>query len=118
MQLRWVGLTLVCVAMLVAGQLLFKRAALQWEPDGFNWDAVVTFFSPTLIAAVTLYGVCTVLWVIVLKHVPLTVALPFNALIFIFVPIAAHLLFSETVSLNTFLGGALIIAGVFLATRA
>jgi len=112
---RWVLLTLVCVAMLVIGQLLFKRAALQWRVDGVSWTTVSTFFSPTLIAAVLLYGFTTILWVLVLKHVPLVLALPFNALVFVAVPIASYFLYSEPVGTKTFVGGALIIVGVMIA---
>lgn len=114
---RWVLLTLVCVSFLVIGQLLFKRAAGQWRVEGLSLVTLTTFFTPTLIAAVLLYGVTTVLWVLVLKHVPLALALPFNALVFIAAPVAAHFLFGESLSPNTFIGGALIIAGVFVAVR-
>jgi drug/metabolite transporter (DMT)-like permease len=110
-------LTLVCVSMLVVGQLLFKRAAGQWRVEGMSWTTVTTFFSPTLVAAIILYGLTTILWVLVLKHVPLAIALPFNALVFIVAPVAAHYLFGEALSANTFIGGALIVAGVFIAVR-
>ncbi|HVO87568.1 MAG TPA: EamA family transporter [Casimicrobiaceae bacterium] len=116
-QPRWIVLTLVCVAMLVVGQLLFKRAATQWKVDGVSWTTVVTFFSPTLIAAVLLYGMTTVLWVLVLKHVPLVLALPFNSLVFIAAPVAAYWLFDEPVTWRTLVGGAMIVAGVIVAVR-
>ena len=114
---RWVLLTLLCVGFLVIGQLLFKRAAGQWRVEGMSLVTVTSFFTPTLIGAVLLYGVTTVLWVLVLKHVPLALALPFNALVFIAAPVAAHYLFGESISANTFIGGALIIAGVLVAVR-
>jgi drug/metabolite transporter (DMT)-like permease len=117
MQGRWVLLTLVCVAFLVIGQLLFKRAAAQWRVEGLSMVTVTSFFTPALIGALALYGLTTVLWVFVLKHVPLALALPFNALVFIAAPVAAHYLFGESISGNTFIGGALIIAGVFVAVR-
>lgn len=117
MQARWVALTLVCVGFLVIGQLLFKRAATQWRVEGLSLVTLTTFFTPTLIGAVLLYGLTTVLWVFVLKHVPLALALPFNALVFIAAPVAAHYLFGEAISIKTFIGGALIIAGVFIAVR-
>jgi drug/metabolite transporter (DMT)-like permease len=117
MQTRWIVATLACVAMLVVGQLLFKRAAAAWRVDGASWTTVVTFFSPPLVAALAVYGLATVLWVLVLKHVPLSVALPFNALVFIAAPVAAHYLYAEAISWNTFAGGALIVAGVLVAAR-
>ena len=56
MQGRWVLLTLVCVAFLVIGQLLFKRAAAQWRVEGLSLVTVTSFFTPTLIAALVLFA--------------------------------------------------------------
>jgi len=117
MQARWLLLTLLCVVLLAIGQMLFKSAAGQWRVDGWSWATLRSFLSPALIAGLVLYAVTTVLWVYVLRTVPLTVAYSVFALTFVIVPLVAYLFFEEPLTLNTFLGSALIVAGVIVTVR-
>jgi len=114
---RWLLLTLLCVVLIAAGQMLFKIAAAQWRIDGWSWATVRGFLSPTMILALMLYGLTTILWVFVLHSVPLSVAYPIYALVFVLVPVAAHFLFGEALSWNTVIGGAIIMLGVVIAVR-
>ena len=117
MSTRWLLLTLLCVVLIAAGQMLFKIAAAQWRIDGWSWATVRGFLSPTMILALMLYGLTTILWVFVLHSVPLSVAYPIYALVFVLVPVAAHFLFGEALSWNTVIGGAIIMLGVVIAVR-
>ncbi|MBI2769640.1 MAG: EamA family transporter [Burkholderiales bacterium] len=69
-----------------------------------------------LIAAVLVYGVATALWVSLLREMPLTVAYPFAALAFFFVPVMGHLLLDEPLRWQTLLGAAVISAGVWISS--
>ena len=40
MSTRWLLLTLLCVVLIAAGQMLFKVAAAQWRIDGWSWCAM------------------------------------------------------------------------------
>ena len=80
-------LTLACVVLIVVGQLMMKAAAGQWHVDGLSWSALRAFFSPIMIAALVLYGFATLLWVYVLRTVPLSSAYAMFSLAFVIVPV-------------------------------
>ncbi len=103
---------------IAAGQILFKRAASQVGSGmSMSWLLDVARL-PSMWIAVTLYAAATVLWVRILTTVPLSRAYPFVALAFVLVPAAGYLFFQETITPRYALGTALIIAGVFVASRA
>jgi drug/metabolite transporter (DMT)-like permease len=114
---RWLLLTLLCVVLIAAGQMLFKVAAAQWRIDGWSWATMRGFLSPAMVSALFLYGLTTILWVFILHAVPLSVAYPIYALVFVLVPVAAHFLFGEPWSWNTLVGGGIIMLGVIIAVR-
>ena len=99
--------------LLAAGQILFKKAALK-----LNSEVVVTLSGILanywLIAAVALYGSATLLWVIILRTVPLSLAYPFAALGFVIIPVAAFFIFNEKSNINYVIGHEYIIAGIIL----
>lgn len=107
-----IALTLVCVAGIAAGQILFKKAAMHLpaNPQLVDW-----LLNGWLIAALILYGVTTLLWIWVLRHAPLHLAYPFMALAFIIVPLLSHYFLGEPINIKTFIGGALIVIGVSLS---
>jgi drug/metabolite transporter (DMT)-like permease len=117
MSTRWLLLTIVCVAMIATGQLLFKVAATQWRIDGWTLATARGFFSPALLAALVIYGLTTILWVLILRSVPLSVAFPLYALVFLMVPVGAHLMLGEPWSWNAMIGGGVIVVGVIIASR-
>jgi len=117
MPARSMLLTLACVALIAVGQLMLKAAAKQWRVDDLSWSAARSFFSPIMIAALVLYGLATLLWVYVLRTVPLSSAYAIFSLAFVVVPILAHYALGEPLSTNALVGGAIIVVGVVVATR-
>ena len=69
-----------------------------------------------LIAALALYGITTLGWVWILRHAPLHMAYPFMGLAFLIVPTLAWTFLGEPLHWRTLAGGALIMAGVALAS--
>ena len=106
---------LVTVVSISAGQVLFKTAA-------GRANAANSMLAPDvlgiLLAAVTLYGGATLVWVYVLRHVPLSAAYVFMSLSFVIVPILSWLLFKENLTARYFMGMALIVAGILLSISA
>ena len=103
---------------IAAGQLLFKRAAMQiGSATGTGWVLDVARL-PTMWLALALYGAATLLWVRILTTVPLSRAYPFMALAFVLVPAAGYLFFDENITAKYAIGTALIIAGVVVVARA
>ena len=109
------ALTIICVIGISLGQMLFKKAALMLPPQPglLDW-----FLNTWLIGALVLYGVTTLAWVWVLRVAPLHLAYPFMGLAFVFVPILGALFLHEPISWQTIGGGALILAGIALASSA
>jgi drug/metabolite transporter (DMT)-like permease len=116
MTIRWLLLTVVCVALLSLGQMLFKAAAGQWHIEGWGWSTWRGLLSAPMVVALTVYAATTILWVFILRQLPLSVAYPVYALSFLFVPLLAYLTFGEPLTARTLLGGAIIIIGIFVAT--
>lgn len=104
---------LLTVCALSAGQILFKLAA---QSINFSRDAwLSSMFEPRLLIALAVYAVATVMWLAVLKIMPLRMAYPFVALAFVIVPIMAHFFLGEKLNFNTFIGAALIGTGVYVS---
>jgi undecaprenyl phosphate-alpha-L-ara4N flippase subunit ArnE len=101
------------ILLLSVGQILFKMVADKINP---NQSIVSTLTNPLLMLALAVYGVATILWIFSLRNVPLSLAYPFAALAFIFVPTMAHFTLSEPFKAKTFYGFILILAGVTIST--
>ena len=107
------ALTLVCVLAIAGGQILFKMAAQAADPAlAFPWQLMNAW----LFAALVVYGAATLLWVWLLKVLPLNVAYPFVGLAFVIVPVAAAFFFHEALDWRHLAGGAMIAAGVAVAS--
>ncbi len=114
---RSILLTLICVVLIAIGQLMFKSAAGQWRIDGWSWATVRGFLSPTMLAALAIYAGATLLWVFVLRTVPLGTAYSLFSLAFLIVPVLAWAILGEQISVNTLVGSVVIVAGVIIAVR-
>ena len=105
--------TLLCVLCIAIGQLLFKEAALALPAQAQLLDWI---FNGWLVASLVLYGITTLGWVWILRHAPLHLAYPFMGLAFLIVPTLAWAFLGEPLHWKTLAGGALIMAGVALAS--
>lgn len=114
MTITQLAMTLACVALIAGGQVLFKLAARAGEASsaGFPWDILNAW----LLVALAVYGVATLLWVWVLKSLPLNLAYPFVGFAFVLVPVLAALVLGETLDWRHLAGGALIAAGVAVSS--
>ena len=110
MSFSQIMLILLVVVLLSVGQLLFKIAAMDMK----NID-ISSLLQPKLILALCVYGFATVLWIAVLRHTPLGLAYPFVGLAFLIVPVLSWFWMDEQISLNTIVGGAVILIGVWIA---
>jgi drug/metabolite transporter (DMT)-like permease len=113
MTLQQLSLTLLTVLILSAGQVLFKLAAA--DLPNLADLSIRHLFAPKLVLALGLYGFATIAWLFVLRAVPLSMAYPFIASAFIFVPLLAHFWLDEPLRLSNLIGAALIFAGVWVS---
>jgi undecaprenyl phosphate-alpha-L-ara4N flippase subunit ArnE len=107
-----IGLLLLTPLMIAGGQVLFKLTSQRLAAVDAPFARAV--FDPVFILAVALYGVATILWIYVLKTVPLSFAYSFMALSFVFVPLLAMTFLGESVGIKTAIGSAFIIAGLLI----
>jgi len=97
------------------GQVMFKAAALRLPAGEVSARAVL---SPWLIAAYSLWVLLSLMWLFIIREVPLNRAYPFVALSFVVTPLLAWMVFDERLDLRYGFGIALIVAGVILTQRA
>lgn len=110
--MRFLPLVLFSI-MLACGQILFKKAALACG-DRPLFPGLVNAW---MLLALVLYAGATLIWVAMLRSVPLSVAYPFAALGFAIVPLAAWLLFDEQLDVRYAIGSTLIISGILMTSR-
>ena len=106
-----VGLALGTVVLNSGAQLLLRGAALRGATPT---EPLSLIRSPLFVAALACYALSVLTWLSVLRKVPLGTAMPFVALTYIVVPIAARFAFGDPVDLRTVGGAALIVAGVLV----
>lgn len=108
----WIGLVGTPI-LIAAGQVLFKLASRR--AGSFDADGILQLArNPYLLAALALYGFGTVVWVHVLKAVPLTIAYSFMALTFCAVPLMAQVVLDEPLTWRYGVGATLIMLGMIV----
>ncbi len=103
--------------LLIVGQMLFKYVSIQLNMKDFSAFAVSLICNVKFWLAISIYGVATVLWVIILRQIPLSKALPFTALSFILIPILSKHLWHENIHWHYWLGVLCIVLGLAITTN-
>jgi len=106
------------VSAMVAGQILFKLSSQNLVIDEGPAKLLLSLLTWEFVSAMVFYSIGTFLWVILLKSVPLSRAYPFVALSFALLPIAAHFLFDEPITVRYASGLAVFLAGLYLVATA
>ena len=116
MPMSWMTLTLTVLTVtgLSIGQVLFKMAANQMQQKESLWRLMAA--NSYLWWALLVYGVSTVLWIAVLREVPLRLAYPFVGSAFFIVPLLGHFFLNESLHWQSIVGGIFIIIGIAVAT--
>ena len=110
MSFNQIMLILLTVVLLSVGQVLFKLVAMDMK----NID-ISSLLQPKLILALCVYAIATILWIYVLCHTPLRIAYPFVGLAFLIVPVLSWYWVDEQINLNTIVGGAAILIGIWIS---
>src|SRR5262249_60584384 len=100
------ALILFCIAAEMTREVCFKHAAN--GADSF----LQSLLKPATAVGIVLWGVELLAWMVVLKHVPLSIAFPLTALSYVAMVFAGALFFKEPVSFRHAAGACLITAGV------
>lgn len=110
MRLGDVAVCIACVALSAVGQVMLRSAAMVGARSSLAWP--LGWLNGLTLAALCVYFLAMLLWVWVLSRVPLTQAFAFFGLSFLLVPLLAHLWLGDRVTIFTWLGGTVIIAGI------
>jgi drug/metabolite transporter (DMT)-like permease len=100
------------------GQIFLKLSAMHVSNEnifGFRLGKYL-YINIYLIAGVTILGGATLLWIWILRSVPLSIAYPFMALAFVLVPAFSYFIFDEAISWMQVIGFLLIATGVVVAS--
>jgi drug/metabolite transporter (DMT)-like permease len=97
-----------------SAQLLLRKAALSGAlPTSPASLATNVWF----LVGIGAYGVSVLTWLYVLRRVPLTIAAPFVALVYVLVPVASRIVFGDPIHLRMWLGMVLVVAGATLVAQ-
>ena len=107
-------LAILTAFSMAGGQLLFKMGAPAWQGHS-AMDWVLSFLkNPFLVSAIFLYAATILIWIYVLRTLPLSLAYPLTALSYVIVPILSFLFLHEKIAWQTVLGCTVIIVGIVI----
>lgn len=110
------------ILLVTGSQFLFKRGVEELGKQE-NKEAgeskglmgyVKMLFQPHIFIGFGLNGLAAVCWLLALSHLELSYVFPFLSLNYILIPVGAHFLFDEKLSLYKTIGIAIICGGIFL----
>ncbi len=110
------GLNIVCV---VAYELLLKVGATATADlsHSWSWTGVTSLASPFIWSAIIIIMLDLVIWLYVLKYIPLSVAFPLSRAVDVLVPISCWLILAEAISSRRWCGIALVVIGLVVVAR-
>lgn len=107
------GLILLNVFLLVTGQILWKMGLDRMGGlTTQNWTGLFT--SPLIWGGLALYVVATGVWFLVLSRTRLSMAYPMQSIAYVLGMVAGLVFFGESIPIRSWLGVALVMAGVGL----
>lgn len=101
------------VLLLGIGQVLFKISSTQASRNSGNW--LLGLISWQTFAALAVYAAATLVWMSVLRTVPISKAYPYVGLAFIIVPLMANVFLKEPIGWNLVAGAVLIGLGIWVS---
>jgi drug/metabolite transporter (DMT)-like permease len=109
------------VLLTVTGQLLLKQGMINVGRIGSFKSALPmlakAFLNPFVLGGIAVYGVTTMVWLVILSRVKLSVAYPMISFGYVLSIFFAWLLFKEPVPRTRVIGAILISIGVYLVAN-
>jgi undecaprenyl phosphate-alpha-L-ara4N flippase subunit ArnE len=105
---------LITVVLNGTAQLLLRKAALSGASPT---DPLSLVRSAPFVLGLAAYGLSVLTWLFVLRRVPLAVAAPFVALVYVLVPLASRVFFDDHVNPRMWIGMLLVVLGVTLVAQ-
>ena len=110
------GLNILCV---VSYELLLKIGVTATiDPSkNWSWTGVTSLASPFVWSAIVIIMLDLVIWLYVLKYIPLSIAFPLSRAVDVLVPISCWLILAEAISPRRWCGIALVIIGLVIVAK-
>ena len=109
------------VSLTVTGQLLLKQGMLKVgrieSLSGVFPKLIHAFLNPFVIGGISVYGVTTVIWLVILSRIKLSIAYPMISLGYVLAIFFSWLFFKESVPNLRIVGAIVICVGVYLVAR-
>lgn len=114
----WFQLGLNVVGVVVY-ELLLKVGANATADlsESWIWTGITGLVSPLIWLAMALMLIDLVIWLYILKYIPLSIAFPLSRLVDVLVPISCWLVLHEDISLRRWFGIALVLLGLAVVAR-
>ncbi len=96
------------IGLRTLNQILFKHVAL--GPGGSSYPQL--FLEPLFYLAGVIFFGQAVVWILILKRLPLSVAYPFTSLTIISLLVSGILFFGESLTMGNVLGAIIIMSGI------
>lgn len=107
-------LTILTAFSMAGGQVLFKLGAAEWQADTLGGWIVAFLRNPYLVVAVLLYATTVLMWIYLLRTLPLSLVYPVTALSYVLVPLFSYLFLHERISWQVAIGSLVIVTGVII----
>ena len=110
------GLNVICV---VAYELLLKAGATATADlsQSWSWTGISGLASALTWLAIVFIILDLMIWLYVLKYIPLSVAFPLSRVVDVLVPISCWLILQESISPRRWCGIALVIIGLAIVAK-
>jgi drug/metabolite transporter (DMT)-like permease len=110
------GLNIICVVLY---ELLLKAGAKATADPATSWSwiGITGLASPLIWLAIVVMLLDLVIWLYVLKYIPLSIAFPLSRLVDVLVPISCWLILEEGISSLRWCGIALVIIGLAIVAK-
>jgi len=110
------GLNIICVVLY---ELLLKAGAKATaDPStSWSWVGITGLASPLIWLAIVVMLLDLVIWLYVLKYIPLSIAFPLSRLVDVLVPISCWLILKEGISSLRWCGIVLVIIGLAIVAK-
>jgi undecaprenyl phosphate-alpha-L-ara4N flippase subunit ArnE len=97
-----------------SAQLLLRKAALTGAMPSLPLTLLRNVW---FMGGLVTYAASVLTWLVVLRDVPLAVAAPFVALVYVLVPLASRIAFDDAISTKMWMGMILVALGVTLVAK-
>ena len=114
----WFQFVLNIVGVVIYELLLKAGAAASADPaKSWSWIGINALASPLTWLAIAVIIVDLVIWLYILKYIPLSIAFPLSRTVDVLVPISCWLILKEAISPLRWWGIALVIVGLVIVAK-